>query len=220
MNRMTAPPAEPVHVLLVRHGQTGWNAEGRIQGHTDIPLDATGRWQALQLARALHDEPVAAVYSSDLQRARQTAEPLCHARGLPMMLAPELRERAFGGFEGRTFAELEVTQPDEVRRWKQRDPDWGPPGGERLSEFFSRALQALERLVQPHGGQTVLLVTHGGVLDCLHRAALSLPLQAPRTWVLGNAVVNRLLVHADGVSLLGWNDDRHLGVLASHDGRA
>jgi probable phosphoglycerate mutase len=66
----------------------------------------------------------------------------------------------------------------------------------------------------------VLLVTHGGVLDCLHRAALSLPLQAPRTWVLGNAVVNRLLVHADGVSLLGWNDDRHLGVLASHDGRA
>lgn len=217
MSRISAPAPEPVHVLLVRHGQTGWNAEGRIQGHTDIALDATGRWQALQLAQALRDEPVAAVYCSDLQRARQTAEPLCHAQGLPMMLEPALRERAFGRFEGQTFAELERTVPDEVQRWKRRDADWGPPGGERLRDFFARSLQALQRLALPHPGQTLVLVTHGGVLDCLHRAALSLPLQAPRTWVLGNAAVNRLLVHAEGVSLLGWNDDRHLQVQAADD---
>jgi 2,3-bisphosphoglycerate-dependent phosphoglycerate mutase len=99
----------------LRHGQTAWNAEHRIQGHTDIPLDTTGHWQATQLARALADEPLAAIYSSDLLRAWATAQPLAAATGAPLVSDRRLRERGFGAFEGHTYADIDKLWPPRQR---------------------------------------------------------------------------------------------------------
>ena len=204
--------SEATRILLVRHGQTAWNVATRIQGHTDIPLDEHGRWQAERLAEALAHEPLAAVYSSDLERARATAEPVARRAALPVQHDLGLRERGFGAFEGVTFAEIEQRWPEGAMRWRKRDEHFAPEGGETLRAFFERTVAAVQRLASAHAGQQILLVAHGGVLDCIHRAALGLSLQAPRSWQLGNAAINRLLHTGDGLRLVGWNDDAHLEV--------
>lgn len=205
------PGVEPTRVIAVRHGETAWNVETRIQGQLDIPLNDTGRWQAAQLACAVAHEPLAAVYASDLERAHATARALAQPRGLPVVADPALRERAFGSFEGCTFAEIEAQWPEDARRWRRRDPDYGPPdGGERLVDFYWRCVEAAARLAAAHPGQTIALVTHGGVLDCWYRAATRLELGAARTWQIGNASINRLLYTPAGFTLVGWSDTLHL----------
>lgn len=201
---------EATRIVAIRHGRTAWNAQQRVQGHRDIGLDDTGRWQAARLAQALADEGIGALYSSDLARARQTAAPLATLTGLAVGLDAGLRERAFGEFEGCSFVEVEQRWPDQAERWRRRDPDFGPAGGERLGDFRERVVAAVERLARAHPGEHIAIVTHGGVLDLLYREAARLPLGAPRTWQLANAGVNRLL-HADqGLSLVGWGDVSHL----------
>ena len=202
---------QATRVLLVRHGQTAWNVDTRIQGHLDIGLNEHGRWQAQRLADALAGETLDAIYSSDLQRARDTALAVAGRLGLQVQDEPGLRERSFGLFEGATFQELQERHPEETRRWRQRDPAFTPPGGgESLEMFFARTVAVAQRLAQAHPGQAIALFTHGGVLDCLYRAATGQPLQAQRTWVLGNASVNRLLYGGQGFVLVGWNDEAHL----------
>lgn len=201
---------QSTRLLAVRHGETAWNAAGRIQGQLDIGLNETGLWQAGQLAAALCEEPIDAIYSSDLARARQTAEPLARQIGLPLRLDPGLRERAFGAFQGLTFDEIAIRWPDASRAWRQRDPDFAPPGGESLRVFLARAVGTVERLAALHPGQTIAVVSHGGVMDCLYRAATRVDLQAARSWLLGNASINRLLYTAQGLSLIGWSDTLHL----------
>jgi probable phosphoglycerate mutase len=197
-------------LLVLRHGQTAWNVDQRIQGQLDIPLDEHGRWQAERLAQALAGEELHAVYSSDLQRAAATAQPLARASALALQFDPELRERAFGDFEGVSFREIEQRWPDAASRWRRREPDFAPGGGETLRQFYARSVQAATRLAARHPGQTVALVAHGGVLDCLYRAASRIELEAPRTWQLGNAAINRLLYSEEGLAMVGWNDSRHL----------
>ena len=201
---------EPTRLFVVRHGRTAWNAEMRIQGHRDAPLDAMGRWQAGQLAQALAGETLAAVYSSDLQRAAATAQPLADRLGLTVLHDPRLRERGFGELEGCTHEEIQQRWPEASRRWRARDPDFGPPGGERLADFYDRSVAAVRLLADRHPGQAILVVAHGGVLDCLYRAATHVALDAPRSWQLGNARINRLLCTAQGLTLVGGNDDAHL----------
>jgi probable phosphoglycerate mutase len=197
-------------VIAVRHGETDWNAGLRIQGHTDIELNARGRWQAAQLAQALAHEAVHAVYSSDLSRARETARAYATGAGLAVRDEPGLRERGFGHFEGRTFAEIESRWPDDAARWRRREPDFAPGDGESLRDFHRRCVDACAALAARHRGQTILVVAHGGVLDCLYRAATRTSVDAPRSWLLGNATVNRLLHSDEGFTLIGWNDDQHL----------
>jgi len=197
-------------VLAIRHGETDWNVATRIQGLTDIPLNERGRQQAARLAQALADETLHAVYTSNLQRARDTAAALAQACGAPLLEDTELRERHFGDFEGATFEEIAQRWPEDALRWRRREPDFGPTGGESLQTFFDRSVAAAHRLAAAHAGQTIALVAHGGVLDCLYRAATRLELQAPRTWQVGNATVNRLLWTPEGFTLVGWNDDAHL----------
>ncbi len=203
---------EPVRLFVLRHGQTAWNAEQRIQGHLDMPLNDTGQWQARCLAQALHGETLSAIYSSDLQRARDTTAPLAQAQGLAVQLEPGLRERHFGCFEGHSFAEIEARWPDQALRWRQRDPDFGPGGGEPLRDFYERSVACALHLASAHAGQSIALVAHGGVLDCLYRAALGIDLSAPRSWPVANATVNRLLCTPQGLTLVGWNDASHLEV--------
>lgn len=205
---------EVTRIVAIRHGETAWNAESRLQGQLDIPLNALGQRQAAALAEALRDEGLAAVYASDLGRAWQTACALAGPLGLPLQPEPGLRERCFGMLQGHTYQEIDARWPVQARRWRVRDPDFEPEGGESLRRFQARCLATVERLSQSHAGQTIALVSHGGVLDSLYRAANHLPLDLPRTWLLGNAVINRLLHSPQGLSLVGWNDGAHLEALA------
>ncbi len=202
-------------LLCVRHGETAWNALQRIQGHTDIALNERGLGQAAALAAALAGQELQAVYSSDLQRARQTAAELARQRGLPLRTDARLRERAFGDFEGHRFADLQALHPLDCERWRRRDPQWAAPGGgEALEQVQGRVVAALRDIASRHRGHSVALVSHGGVLDCLYRLATGQPIQAPRSWELRNAAINRLLLSEDRVSLIGWNDCSHLEAAA------
>jgi probable phosphoglycerate mutase len=203
---------EATRILAIRHGETAWNVETRIQGQLDIPLNATGQWQAQRVAQALaaHDS-IAAIYSSDLLRALETARAISASTCAPLQTHTGLRERGFGIFEGKTFVEIEKEWPDESRRWRQREPHWAPPaGGESLTQLRERIVGTLHELATQHAGEQIVLVAHGGVLDQLYRAATGQDLQAPRSWDLNNAAINRLLWTPQGLSLVGWADTLHL----------
>lgn len=203
---------QATRILAVRHGETTWNRDTRIQGHTDIDLNEHGRWQAARLANALREDAVAAIYSSDLKRARDTAQAVADMHQLPVHAHIGLRERAFGRFEGHTWDELALRYPAETLAWRKRMPDFAPPGGETLVQLRERVVATVVELAQRHVGEQILLVAHGGVLDVLYRAATRLELQAPRTWQLANTGINRLLWSPEGLGLVGWGDVQHLQV--------
>ena len=168
------------------------------------------RWQAERLALALGHEPLAAIYASDLTRAWETAQYVGRAQGIAVTKETGLRERGFGDFEGKTFAEIEVLLPEQSLRWRKRDPEFSPTGGESLVALRSRVINAAQRLAALHPGELIAMVGHGGVMDVLYRAATRLDIQAPRTWALANAAINRLLWTPEGFSLVGWADTHHL----------
>jgi len=202
--------SEVTRIIAIRHGETAWNVDTRIQGQLDIPLSANGRWQAERLAHALKDASISAIYASDLTRAWETAQYIGQAQGLQVIKEIGLRERDFGDFEGKTFAEIELLLPEQSMRWRKRDPHFYPAGGESLVALRARVLEAAERLAAQHPGEQIALVGHGGVMDVLYRAATRLDIQAPRTWALGNTAINRLLWTPEGFTLVGWADTRHL----------
>ncbi len=206
-------------ILAIRHGETAWNVDTRIQGHLDIPLNAQGLRQAAHLAQALAEgDAVDAVYASDLSRAHATASAIAQALHQSVTAHPGLRERHFGEFQGRTFAEIEVELPEHAWHWRKRTPEWVPPGGgESLEMLRERILKTVDELAARHTGQQIVLVAHGGVLDILYRAATRLELQAPRTWQLTNTAVNRLLWSPQGLSMVGWGDTSHLDLLGKDE---
>jgi probable phosphoglycerate mutase len=191
-----------VEILLIRHGETAWNAEKRLQGHLDIGLNDAGLRQAQALGLALRDEPLDAIYSSDLQRALQTAQAIAAPRGMDVGIDAGLRERCFGAFEGLLYADLAKRHPEAFRAWKARELDARYPEGvhraETLREFSQRSLAAIG------------LVTHGGVLECAYRAATGTSLELARDFDILNASVNRLSWTPEGMRVLGWADVTHL----------
>lgn len=207
-------------LVAIRHGETAWNVDARIQGQLDIGLNATGRRQAARLGRALADARLDAVYSSDLERARDTASAVARVAGLGVRTDPALRERAFGVYEGMTFDEIEQRFPDGARRWRRRDASFGPEGGEALGDFYARVVEGVAAIAARHRGQHIAVVTHGGVLDALYRAAARIAIDAPRTWQIGNASINRLLHGEHGFTLVGWSDRGHLEDLSLDENTA
>lgn len=201
---------QATRIIAIRHGETAWNVDTRMQGHLDIPLNDTGLWQARQAALALADEPIDAIYSSDLQRAWVTASAIAETTHAPLTAHPGLRERCFGVLQGHTFSEFEAKEPEQAYRWRKRDPDFAPQDGESLVALRERIIATLTEIAAQHMGEQIVLVAHGGVLDVLYRAATRQDIQAPRTWQLGNAALNRLLWTPDGLSLVGWADTQHL----------
>ncbi|MEN3341061.1 MAG: 2,3-bisphosphoglycerate-dependent phosphoglycerate mutase [Actinomycetota bacterium] len=167
-------------LLLVRHGETDWNAEGRLQGHTDRPLNAYGREQAkalaARLAREAEGESVAAIYASDLARARETAEILGERLGLPVVVDPDLREKNWGTWEGLTSEERLTVEYE----------------GESSEEHRERTMRAVERIAERHPGQRVVIVTHGGSLRRIQAAVSGVALP-----VIDNCSVWPL-AHEDG----------------------
>jgi probable phosphoglycerate mutase len=201
---------EPTRILAIRHGETAWNVDTRIQGHLNIPLNNTGHWQGQCLGQALADEAITAIYASDLSRAHDTALYVSRATGVPVVPELGLRERGFGEFEGKTFAEIALALPDQAERWRKRDPAFAPTGGESLLQVQERVLTTFNRLAAQHPGELIVMVGHGGVMDVLYRAATRLDLQAARTWLISNTAINRLLWSPEGLSLVGWSDISHL----------
>jgi 2,3-bisphosphoglycerate-dependent phosphoglycerate mutase len=197
-------------ITAIRHGETAWNVDTRIQGQLDIGLNAKGRWQAERAGAALADEQIDAVYSSDLWRAYDTALSVAKPHGLSIQTDEALRERGFGEFEGKTFAEIETAMPEKSMLWRKRVPDFSPDGGESLLVFRERITQYIQALAAQNAGKHIVVVSHGGVMDVLYRAATGLDLQAARSWDLHNAAINRLLWNGEHLSLVGWADTSHI----------
>lgn len=201
---------EPTRLIAVRHGETAWNVDTRLQGQLDVPLNERGREQARRMALALQDDRPDVIYSSDLSRALETARAAAAVLDLPITTDTGLRERCFGVWQGHTYAEVEQRWPDLSERWRKREPGFGPEQGETLQGFSDRVVETVTRLARAHPGQTVLLVAHGGVLDCLYRAGSRMALDGPRTWELPNTGINRLLYTGSGFTVTGWADVQHL----------
>ena len=172
-------------ILLVRHGETDWNLERRVQGQTDRPLNETGRRQARELASALADESIDAIFSSDLVRAHETARILAEPRGLDVTVLPDLREKDFGTWEGLTDREILDRFPEA------RGRPWGD--AETSEDVGRRVVGALLRIADSHPGASVLVVAHGGPLR-----AVRVHCKSPRNGPVGNCEVLRVEIE-DGV---------------------
>lgn len=197
-------------ICLVRHGETAWNAEGRVQGQLDIPLNETGRAQARATAAALAGEDFSAIYSSDLMRVRQTAEPSARRLALPVALDAALRERHYGMFESLTYVEVRERFPAQYARFKNRDPDFDFESGESLREFAARAIGAVAQLIERHPGEQILVFTHGGVLEMVYRHAKAAGLSAPRDFEIPNAGLNWIEITPAEWKVGAWADVAHL----------
>jgi probable phosphoglycerate mutase len=197
-------------ITAIRHGETAWNVDTRIQGQLDVGLNVRGRWQAERAAAALAGEQIDAVYSSDLWRAYDTALSVAKPHGLTIQTDEALRERGFGEFEGKTFAQIEAALPEQALQWRKRVPEFAPTGGESLLLFRERVLSCIYGLSAKNTGKHIVIVSHGGVMDVLYRAATGLDLQAARSWELTNAAINRLLWNGEHLSLVGWADTSHI----------
>ncbi|MET3447095.1 histidine phosphatase family protein [Ralstonia pickettii] len=207
------PMPQITHIVLIRHGETDWNRERRLQGQLDVPLNTQGLEQAAQLGKALARERFDAVYASDLSRARQTAQALADEVGATVRDDAGLRERCYGEFEGLTYAEVAAQHPAEFDAWQNRVPEFAPPGGETLTAFHERAVETALRLIRRHPGERIALVSHGGVLDCLYRHANAMTLTEPRRHELRNASINRLSSDGHQLTVLQWGDVAHLDLL-------
>jgi probable phosphoglycerate mutase len=206
---------KPTRICLVRHGETAWNVEKRIQGHVDIALNAQGLAQAAAAARWLANQPVAALYSSDLQRTWQTAEPIGQAVGVTPIAASELRERRYGIFEGLTYDAARRQYPASYELFARRDLDAIiPGGGESLRQLNERVTECLRRLAAQHAGQIIVLVTHGGVLDIVNRFVRGNRLDLPRDFLIPNAGITWLTASSDAWTLDIWGETQHLSARA------
>lgn len=203
------PDPTTVRIILVRHGETAWNAEGRMQGHRDSPLTPTGRAQAAAIAERIARIPVAALYASDLGRARETALPIAERTGLSPQYDERLRERKLGIFEGLTEPEIVARHSTEWTLFRERDPDWVVPGGESARERSERTVSFLEEMAARHHGEAIVAVTHGGVLDGMFRFVVGLSLAVPRHFIIPNGALNVIRFEGGRWMLETWGSREH-----------
>lgn len=198
-------------LYCVRHGESAYNAQGRIQGQTDVPLSELGRLQSQAVAAALGELPIDAVYSSPLERAMETARPLADALGLPITVERRLMEIHAGIFQGKVWADVQAEHPAEAERWQAHDPDFVIPGGESRRRLMERGVAALEA-IRDSGHREVVVVAHGGVLTAALKGLLGVPIQR-NPFNLFNASISQLR-WGDEVKLLTLNQVDHLPKLA------
>ncbi len=205
------------HFVLVRHGETLWNTESKIQGQLDSPLTKTGLAQAESLAVHFKSQDFAALYSSDLGRAYETARCISEKNGLPIFADPRLRERNFGIFQGALKKHLAIQFPEASRYYHTHDPDYVIPEGESLKQLSQRCVNFFEELAQKHLGERILVVAHNGVFVSLFKHTLGIPLDAPRRFLSLNTSVH-VFSYQDGIWMLEvWGDLSHLRCIGSLD---
>jgi 2,3-bisphosphoglycerate-dependent phosphoglycerate mutase len=196
--------------IVIRHGETAWNAQTRIQGHLDSPLNEEGLAQALLVGERMAHETFSSLYSSDLGRALQTAQPIVDRTAHEVTRESRLRERHLGVFQGLTGAQCERDYPEDYARFKARDPDHIVPGGESVRQLFERVSGIFQDLARAHRDERIVVVTHGGVLDALNRFANGIPLGQPRDFPIYNASLNFIVCEDDRWSVQRWGDITHL----------
>jgi probable phosphoglycerate mutase len=209
---------ERTKIIIVRHGQTEWNVRGIRQGHLDSPLTERGLAQAKALGQRLKREKFTCLYSSDLGRSMQTAREISVVTGHEILTDARLRERHLGIFQGLNAQEIEAKYPEERRLMRTSGPGFVIPGGESMVQQVERNVAYLNSLAVKHEGETIVVVTHGGVVSGFFRHALAIPLEAPRRFEFVNAGLN-VFVHEDGNwMLLTWGDISHLAPGAASEG--
>lgn len=206
-----------MELYLIRHAESLWNAEKRIQGHRDVDLNEHGLKQAQALAGRLSSAGLSALYSSDLLRARRTAEAIARQTRLEVQSDAALRERNLGIFEGLTFDEVAQNFAGDARRHHSGDPDYVIPKGESYRQSYERVLAALDRIRSRHSQGRVAVVAHGGALDALFRHVTGLPLTSKRCARLLNASINVFLFEKERALLQSWGDVAHLEGIGSQD---
>lgn len=199
-------------LILIRHGETEWNREGRIQGHRDSALTPEGIAQARACAARLAAENFDLVIASDLPRVRHTAELLLAGRTLPIQFNGALRERCYGIGEGLTYAELDAIHPDFYSSIRVTDPDFAVEGSESRRQFYTRITNAMRGIAAQHAGQRVLMVTHGGVLAIIYRWLNKMHIASAHRVPIPNVAYNRVSVEGDEWKVEVWADTDHLTV--------
>lgn len=203
--------------VLVRHGETEWNRQGRIQGHSDSALTPEGVAQAEAMGRRLGVESIDHFLVSDLGRARHTAAIISqHVQTAPVPHAA-FRERAFGVAEGLTYAEIDARFPEMFSRVRETDPDFAAEGGESRRQFSARVVDALHRLADTYHSGRVLVVTHGGVLAAVYRWAHQLPIASAHQIEIPNVAYNRMVMRDGAATIEAWADVAHLAVTTHND---
>lgn len=200
-------------LCLIRHGETAWNAEKRLQGHIDIPLNTRGEIQARQMAQALKDAKLNfdVLFTSDLKRAIDTSAAVVQLFGVVAQVDSNLRERHFGSLQGLSINEAPLLRPDIWQAHISRDLDHELEGGESIRQFALRVQRALDRIEEQHPGKTVLMVSHGGTLDMMYRIASNQALSTQRAVSVPNASLNWLTHRlGSGWVVEQWADTRHL----------
>lgn len=197
-------------VVLIRHGQTRWNLEGRWQGHADSPLTEFGLNQAKALAERLSNMAFSALYSSDLGRARETAGIIARRTGHDILFDARLRERNVGIFQGLTLSEMQERFPEAFEKYRLFDQDAVIPGGESMNQRYAVNIQCINEIAEKHRGQSVVVVTHGGVLNSMFRYVLKLPPEANRRYQIKNTAINAFLWGPNGWVLQTWGDISHV----------
>jgi len=201
-----------LHLMLVRHGVTEWNAQRRYQGQTDVPLSGLGMRQAELVAGRLAGEKIDAVYASDLSRAWETARIIAWESGLEVFPEQRLRELKFGILEGLTFDEAEAQHPEMIAAWLE-DFNNTPGGAETIQGFNQRIVSLLDDLKGKHDEQVVLLVGHGGSLSEILRVVLGLSWEKRWYLEIENASLSEVLISDDYISIKRLNDTCHLAIL-------
>lgn len=204
-------------VIVIRHGETEWNKTGKWQGHEDSPLTDNGLEQAHAAAKQLQRYPVNAIYSSDLGRAMQTARIIATPHNLEVQSDSRIRERRLGIFQGLTLQEMKQRYPVETKRHQSEDSTYSLPGGESKQQQFDRCVCCFNELAENHPQQTIAIVTHGGVVNCLFKYVMGLPLEKPRNYILFNTAIN-IFSYTDGEwGLHTFGDINHLHQLKTLD---
>lgn len=177
-------------MYLVRHGETTWNASGKIQGFTDVPLSDLGREQAQLLARRLANKKIDCFYSSDLKRAYETASIVAQPHNQDVMTTPALREMNFGVWEGKTAQEINASYPGQLKNWWVNPMDMNIPQGEKLQDLAARCMYEIKSIINKHNNETVLVAAHGGSIRSIICCVLGINLNEMWRLYLDNACLN------------------------------
>ena len=214
---MTEPSKrrQPTRVWIARHGQTEANKTGLFCGHSETALTDLGRAQAAALGRRLADVSFAAVYTSGLSRANDTAGLALEGRGLSPRVDPDLRELHYGEWEMKRESEIRKLGDEQIKLMRAEDPAWNPPGGENITIVRQRTAAALRRIVAAHKHEDVLVVSHGTAINCMLSEILGMAPSHTFRFDVANCGISQVALHGSRLVVTRLNDTSHLeGVTA------
>ncbi len=198
-------------VIIIRHGETEWNASVKYQGHTDVELSEVGKAQAVKVGERLKKEKINAIYSSDLKRAYDTGLQIAKRCRLSCITQEDLRETSFGEWEGLTYKEISSKYPKLVKKWRSDPETIKPPGGESFRQMQERVINIFNKIISKHPGETVALISHGGTIRVLLCYILGVKLKYYWKFKVDNCSITRIEIHEEKSGILcSLNDTCHI----------